>query len=452
MSSQYRIFCYEKASSPMLAQELAQKLQSFVQPLLVILDAYLDKRLVRTFLELLSTIVEVRHREQGLVLSELGATLLSADRAPAGVKRISRLLHSPKWVAELIGQFLFRQAEQHLKRLEEQGEVALCVWDGSELEKPESQKVEGLCPVRSSKGKRLNRSRKGCFSPAAGKPILVPGIQWLALVLLGMQGPLSVVGMHWWTSRGPHASSSRKEEEKWLRKLAQAWGRRVIHIFDQGWAGGPWLTRLCGLGLRFIERWRKDYKLLDLQGHERKAWELMRGKRAQAATKLWNAHQRRAVPISWVSLPVRHAEVPGAILHLIVVRSTAWQQPWYLLTNEAIESPEDSLRVILAYARRWQIEWSFRFQKSELGIEHARLRKWEDQRKLLAMVSLVYAFFLSLLEGQMQVVLSWLLRFWDHQTGERARTTQQPLYRLRRALARLWDDYRPRPPSLYLPR
>jgi len=128
-----------------------------------------------------------------------------------------------------------------------------------------------------------------------------------------------------------------------------------------------------------------------------------------------------------------------------VVRSTAWRDPWYLLTNEPIETLEDSLRVIRAYARRWQIEWCFRFEKSELGIEHARLHKWDDQLKLLAMVTLLYAFFLSLLEPTVQALLSWLLRFWDHQTGERARTTKQPLYRLRRALSRLWQQFCPRP-------
>src|SRR5437870_1673817 len=104
MSSQYRIFCYEKASSPMLAQELAERLVTFVQALLVILDAYLDKRLVQTFVDVLLTMVQVRHREQGLLLHELGGALLSPDRSPAGVKRISRLIHSPKWMAGLIGQ------------------------------------------------------------------------------------------------------------------------------------------------------------------------------------------------------------------------------------------------------------------------------------------------------------------------------------------------------------
>lgn len=120
------------------------------------------------------------------------------------------------------------------------------------------------------------------------------------------------------------------------------------------------------------------------------------------------------MPVSWLSLPVRHPEVPEERLFLIVVRSTAWQKPWYLLTNEVIVTPEDSLRVILAYTRRWQIEWCFRFEKSELGIEHARIRDWQGQLKLLAMVTGVYAFFLSLLEDSLQAVISWLLRFWDH--------------------------------------
>ena len=269
--SQYRIFCYEKATSPMLAEVVAQRLLSFLGPFVVILDAYLDKRLVRTFVELLSTMVQVRHREQGLVLNELASTLLSPDRIPAGVKRIQSLLTSCKWTAELIGRFLFGQAEQRLKQLEAQGEVAFCVWDGSEVEKPESEKVEGWCPVRSSKGRRLRRAHQTCMSPPSGKPILVPGIHWLALVLVSLSGPVSVVGMHWWTSRGSRASKSRVEEERWRHKLALAWGRRVNHIFDRGWAGGRWLGVLCRFRLPFMERWRKDDKLLDEHGKEGKA-------------------------------------------------------------------------------------------------------------------------------------------------------------------------------------
>jgi hypothetical protein len=104
---------------------------------------------------------------------------------------------------------------------------------------------------------------------------------------------------------------------------------------------------------------------------------------------------------------------------------------------------EEALRIVQIYTRRWQIEWSFRFEKSELGIEHIRVREWEAHRKFLAMVSLVYAFLLSLLEEEGALVRIWLLDRWDHQTGKRARQAVQPLYRVRRALSRLWLGYRP---------
>jgi hypothetical protein len=45
------------------------------------------------------------------------------------------------------------------------------VWDGSVLEKPESQKNEALCAVKSSKAARRKKSRKGPYNQAGGKPI-----------------------------------------------------------------------------------------------------------------------------------------------------------------------------------------------------------------------------------------------------------------------------------------
>jgi len=65
---------------------------------------------------------------------------------------------------------------------------------------------------------------------------------------------------------------------------------------------------------------------------------------------------------------------------------------------------------------------------------------------------LVYCFLLSLLDPVHQELVEALLRFKCHRTGKRCQAVQAPLYRLRWALSRLWDDYRPRltrflPPS-----
>ena len=41
----------------------------------------------------------------------------------------------------------------------------------------------------------------------------------------------------------------------------------------------------------------------------------------------------------------------------------------------------------------------------------------------------------------------WLLRYFCHRTGKRARETPSPLYRLRMALSRLWLAYPAKPPG-----
>jgi hypothetical protein len=90
MSIQYSIDEAGVQASPLVAQDLSQQLTTFVQPLLVCLDAVLDLRLIQTFLATLHILLVFRHRNNGLVLSELGAYLTSPDHAPAGTKRRSR--------------------------------------------------------------------------------------------------------------------------------------------------------------------------------------------------------------------------------------------------------------------------------------------------------------------------------------------------------------------------
>jgi len=46
--------------------------------------------------------------------------------------------------------------------------------------------------------------------------------------------------MRWWTTRGPLRSDRRSEERRLLRACAQAWGRRVLHVWDRGFDGGGW--------------------------------------------------------------------------------------------------------------------------------------------------------------------------------------------------------------------
>jgi hypothetical protein len=132
-----------------------------------------------------------------------------------------------------------------------------------------------------------------------------------------------------------------------------------------------------------------------------------------------------------------------------VSRPGKGRQPWYLLTNEPIASLEEAWRVVFAYARRWQIEMTYRYSKTELAMESPRLWSWERRLKLLFLATLAYAFLLSLLKSDCPQQMEELLRQWCHRTGERHRQVAMPLYRLRSALSRLWLTYRPSPKFLF---
>jgi len=424
------------------AAYLGDRVYGFLVSLLVELDANLDRRLVETFLGLVMVLIMHRHRNHGMLLSELGGYLVPPAHAPAGTKRISNLLRSANWDCEMIEQFLWQQADQRVAELSDRGETVLAIWDESILEKAESLHLEGLCAVRSTKAVRLKRIKPGFFNPPGGRPICVPGYHWLQVLVCGMQGPPSLAHLRFWTTRGERQSSKREEEKQILAEVSARWGSRLLHVWDRGFAGSPWLTSAYVHAVRFVLRWPKQYRLIDELGRPRKAWEITRGKRSLDHRLIWDARRRCQRKTGLVFVPVFDPtfQLP---LTLVVARPGKGREPWYLLTNEPVRSVEDAWRIVLAYARRWQVEMSIRLDKCELAFESPRVRSWERFFKLLWIAALAHAFLISLLHPDPLDICSWLLRNWCHRTGKWRQEVLTPLYRLRAALSRLWLAHPP---------
>jgi len=257
------------------------------------------------------------------------------------------------------------------------------------------------------------------------------------------QGPPLLAAMRWWSSRGAQTSFKRDEEAKLLLTCAAQWGRRVVHVFDQGFAGGLWLGLLLALSLRFVLRWRKDYQLVDAQGNKRKAWHIARGKRGSRDRLLWDSRRARWVQASVLVLQVRHPEQPEVALSLVICRS-AGRLPWYLLTNEAVANEEEAWQVVFAYVRSFQIEQTWRYDKSELADHQSTFVALGRTRETLAdgFVGLCLSR-CRLLAPCYDFLRHWLLRSYCHRTGWHCRQAKAPLYRLRNALSRLWQKYPP---------
>jgi Transposase DDE domain len=431
-----------------LARTLRSHLLQFLRPVAERLAAKLDIRLVQTALDLVQVILTHRHRALGLLLTELGGYLLSPAQAPAGAKRISNLLQAADWSADDIGTILWQQASERVQAREVAGEEVLLVWDGSVWEKPESQANADWCVVRSAKARRLSRRRKGMTIPHKGPPILVPGLHWEGLLVVGMDGPPTLAHLQWWTTRGEQATTQRAVDQALLDRSATAWGRRVRHIWDRGYAGSGWIQAALSANVRFVVRWKKRNKLLDNWGEERKASAIGRGKRSQSYRYLRDTRTKELIKVGVVVIPVTvldHAQP----LHLIIVRLGKGREPWYLLTADPITTLAQAWAIVLAYARRWQIELVWRYSKSELAFESPRVWDWEVRVKLLMLATLAYAFLLHLLASSFEELRAFLLRNWCHRTGKRYREVAAPLYRLRSAISRLWQAAPP--PGYHLP-
>lgn len=431
-------------TAPAVAEDLRERLHLFLLPLLIVLDHFIDIRLVRTFWQAIETMLLFRNRAHGLLLSELGGYLLSPQHAPAGTKRLSNLLRCEKWASDLVDDFFWKQAIKRQSELQSKDAEALLLWDESVNEKAESRKAEGLSPVRSSKAQRLARSRPGL--PA--RPVFVNGFQWLGLLIIGMSGPPTVVTQRWFATRGEQATDLVKERYELLKKCWAQWNNKVIHVFDRGYAGAKWIEACLELKLRFVLRFPKGNKLIGPDGEEKLTWQILRGKPCWEERMVWDSVKKKPRRLGILACLVSHPALPNHALWLVCARPGDGKEPWLLLTTEPIQSTEDAFRLVLAYARRWQIEMSFRFGKSELAMESPRLWTLERRTKMLMMVSLAYAFLLSLLDESLIVLRVWVLAKYCHRTGKRYREAKAPLYRLRTAISRLWHDF-PEPRALY---
>ena len=471
--------------SKAIADKVTDKCITFLRPLLKELDKTLDLRLVRTLGSTITAIVRHRGRPTALLLSELGAYLTDPEHAPAGTKRLANLVHSSRWNAQAVEDYLLEQGRHRIEKelpCSPEGRV-LCILDSSVAEKAESRQIEGLAPVISAKARRLGRPRpkmgSGYYRGPPGKPIVVPGWHWVSVLLTRWASvyerlPLTLGAWHWYTQPNPEGANSeediprqREVEANWnvLSRIVAVYGKeKLLHVWDRGLANGKWLGRVLDEQWHFVVRWKKGNKLRPATapsvGHPETsetarekdgvvAWRLTMRKPAWGHRQIANPRNpKQLVNVYYGAIPVyllnreESLWLVWARLGRETKRRRGGNEPWRLLTSEPVRTELECWRIVEAYAARWQIEQVLRYGKSELGIESVRVKQWEVRRKLLAIVSLAYAFLIDLVGDSTGYLLKRVLA-WAHRTGRQARSAWRPLYRLRLALSALWQRYTP---------
>lgn len=293
--------------------------------------------------------------------------------------------------------------------------------------------------VRSSKAGRLVRIKPGYFNPPLQRPVHVPGFHWLGLLLMGLHTKPCLYMQQWWSTRLEEGLKAATIKQQCLKQAVKDFGKKVIHVFDQGYAGAPWLKVLFKHSQHFILRWNKGYSLVDEKGRELPCWQLVRGKKSLSRRMIKDTPRREKRRMGIYYQVVFHPKWPKKKLYLVILRPGKGHSPIYLLTNLKITAAKKAWRLAFCYARRWQIEAAFRYSKSELALESPRLWFWLNKLKLMMILSVVYAFLLSLLMLEYSHIQE-LLRWGCHRTGKRHQEALVPLYRIRTALMNLWSQ------------
>jgi hypothetical protein len=208
-------------------------------------------------------------------------------------------------------------------------------------------------------------------------------------------------------------------------------------IFDRGYARGPWLGALRGFDSRFIVRWKLNDPLVTQAGGKLAAWKIPRGKVGLAPRTMWHAVHHGNVQGRVLFFPIAHPDFPDWPVTLLGGRRKG-ANPWYLGTNEPVESAEDAWKGVRAYARRWRVEVLVRHLKRELAIQSLRVSRWEDRLKRLRLVRLASAFLRQMMAQDKKKAGQGLMASACRRTGPHLRAVERPLSRLRLALSRLW--------------
>ena len=408
--------------------------QTYLSSLEKALSKKIDDRFVRTFYNLFIAILMFRNRPMGLLLSELGGFITGFSSAPAGTKRIGRLLGCEKWTHQSIDDFFFTRGKQRITDLSTSSKRPLLLWDDSRIEKSESSFLGGLCSVFSSKAQRLTRIRPGFFNPPS-KRICTTGYKWTGVMLSALGEVPSVFNMTWWTTRGKHKEHGTNIIYRMLRKIHQQIGSAALHVFDRGYANADMLEWLINFKQDFLIRWKSNHLFVNEQGEIKKIYNIARSYKAKASKQVRDKERKKLKTITIAWAPIIHPEFPDNQLYLIIIRDKHYtNSPMYLITSIPILNVKTAWEMCFSYIHRWEIEQSFRCCKSELSMESPRLWFFDRTLKLLAIVSLVYDFLLRML-GNWKPWTRQLFATWCHRTGNRYRKAAIPIYRLRAAIS-----------------
>jgi hypothetical protein len=396
--------------------ELTSRFAGYLAPLMTSLAQRMDPRLVHSVKEALIAILVHPRPSQALMLTTFAEQSPHRPRLIHTVKRFYRLLHHPAFQASIVRRWLVERGTQSWGPAADE----LVLIDGSELIKPYAVRMEHLARVPNPLTKQ-------------GGPKTMPGYLLLAAVRTTLsKGMAQILDWRVWSTREPGFRSENQVTQQFLDRLLARVGRHAVLVMDRGFGRFRLLGHLAAISARFVVRVtsRRDFAVDD-EGMVHLGLLAYRLPLVYERV-VYDPLRKTDVLARYGFRRVHRTEIPGE-LTLVVQWLADIDEPWLLLTNEPVHGEEDAWRIVRCYWRRMEIEQTFRYLKSEVGLESFRVREFTAIERMVALGMVIYAFLIELLadQGPLVSLLCRLTRWLG------LKTEKETAYKLRWGINRL---------------
>ncbi|MCD8506410.1 MAG: hypothetical protein LRY37_05090 [Alkalibacterium thalassium] len=222
----------------------------------------------------------------------------------------------------------------------------LIIVDESDIIKPYAEKMEHLSLVRDGSKNVIEKGYTTInFSMATPKT----------------KHPIPLYN-HLYSSREELFQSQNFEIAKGFNTVHSfLGGKKATFVMDRGYDSNAMFQYVHNIGHFFVTR-LMDTRYLLHRNRRIKVPDLAKRRKGKInfRTEIQGKEYNLKVSHIKVELPV----LKGAPLNMIVVYGYG-EKPMKLLTNHAVKSKEDVLRILKGYITRWRIEELFRVQKEE---------------------------------------------------------------------------------------
>jgi hypothetical protein len=316
----------------------------------------ISKGLTRPGFKFVSQMIYGILASQSCHLSKIGRALDEKIRLKKTIERLSRNLLEFK-----DGE---RVQENYMVKVKKcVTDKSILILDDSDVTKPCSRKLEGLCAVRDGSTGEI-----GVGYHTVGASVPTPGTKQ----------PLGVY-TRIYSSCEKDFVSADEETLKALRFLSNHFEKKNIRALDRGYDANVYYEYLIDKKEKFVIRAKKNRDVIykDERMNILTLANRFKGKYSLKFKKKDGKTADCKISIVPIKLPCR----PNHDLNLVICRGLGYE-PMMLITSLHSEDTRLSVVVTKVYLMRWRIEEYYGFKKQQFDFEDFRVRSLQSIRNL----------------------------------------------------------------------